>query len=175
MQVGVYIGGCLKINSLSDVKLHKIFSQDLLDNISNNLNHIKMLPLFLELGYDVEDFQDDYYLDKGKNEDFHLLQKGFCFDSYKGLVYLDKAIDCYIGIYFSAKACPNKSFDYSKFYADLKNIDMHLFVILENYFEDWLKYDYTDKFGSYQDITYNFMSILKSWCEDKIIISVGEV
>ncbi|MFP9113112.1 hypothetical protein ACLI1A_04175 [Flavobacterium sp. RHBU_3] len=168
---GVNVAGCIEILSSNNPKVRKIFSRDLIDNIGNNLNHMKMVNLFLELGYEIEEFIDDYNINKGKHQQFSQLQNYFCFNHHGRKVYLDKAIDVYIGIYFSAKACPNKSFNYATFYDDLRNIDFELIEILERYISAWDKYDYNNRLESYHLFTANFIKEIELWCDGKEIFS----
>lgn len=168
-QQNVYVGGILTLEAYSDINLQKIFSNELLDHITNSLNHLKMLPIFLDLGYNVDEFISDYNVDKSNNPNFDLIKQYFTFNHSGKKVYLDKAIDCYIGCYFAAKSCPNKTFDYTELYKDLKTIDENLIAILDIFVHEWSEYDYEDKSSSYRTSVINFMKNMKEWCGNKQI------
>jgi len=58
----VFIGGRLTLSIKESEKLSKIFSDNLIDHFGNCLDHIKMLPEFLNLGYNERDFLSDFVL-----------------------------------------------------------------------------------------------------------------
>ncbi|WP_297334068.1 hypothetical protein [Flavobacterium sp.] len=169
-QQNVHIHGALTLQTYCDEDLRKIFSRDLLEHISNNLNHAKMIPLFLDLGYNIEDFISDYYLNKGESEGLDLMIEYFCFEQNGKRIYLAKAIDCYIGVYIAARFCPNKNFNYSTLYNKLEQLDKELLMILNSFVENWNNYDYSDSLQSYQDIATSFVISMSNWCRYKMIV-----
>lgn len=126
---GVYIGGSLSLFVKAE-KLRGIFSQSLVDHISNCLAHIKMFPLYLEMGFNLEYFIQDYEQSKFSKSEMEVLRNNFKYRKLFFQVYRAKYIDKYIGKYFAMKACPNKNFDYSNGFKLLKELDLDLYNVL---------------------------------------------
>lgn len=185
----VTIGGGLTLYIKGSPSLSRIFSENLLDHISNSLEHVKMIPIFLDLGYKIYDFISDYHESKLTDENLSLLKKHFQVSTTHSNVtgidyYINKikkhfqvsathynatGIDYYIGIYFAAKACPNQVFNYSIQLNELKQFDPDLFNILESFWESWGNYDYTEKFASHHSFLIIFTEGLERWVTDKKI------
>ena len=55
-----YVGAGLKNTITGSNILKAIFNEPRLDHIGDSLDHIKRLPLYLELGFDREKFLLDY-------------------------------------------------------------------------------------------------------------------
>lgn len=168
----VLIGAGLSSSIRESKILSKIFSDNLLNHIGNCLDHIKMFPEYIKLGYSPDRFIQDYLAHKLTTEEIFMIKQHFTINIIFKKIYNSKAIDLYIGKYFAAKACPNKSIDYSKLLNDLKVIDAALFQILEDFLKAWDEFDYTDKdpiTGGYQTILFNFINDLVLWTNGKII------
>ena len=165
----VYIGASIK-NSINDNKLISyVFSDELVEHIGNTLDHIKMLPEYIKLGYPIELFITDYNGEKLTENEVLLLKKKF---KPKGLLkktYKKKYIDFFIGKYFAIASCPNNSFDYKKRKEQLKNIDYELFNILENFINTWIEFDIDDKNNSYHILVFDFIDELETWITAKQI------
>lgn len=71
----VFIAGALKVSIKASEKLSRIFSDDLIEHIENCLDHIKMLPKFLKLGFGEKDFLSDYYVNKLTDEEIFEIKK----------------------------------------------------------------------------------------------------
>jgi len=167
----VFIGGGLMLSINDSQVLSKIFSNDLLDHVDNCLDHIKMLPEFLRLGYNKNKFISDYSINKLTKEEIVNIKKHFT----KGIffkVYSAKAIDTFVGKFFAANTCSNDSFDYSKPLVELRQIDTDLFQILDAFLTNWKNFDYTDIDripGSYHILLFDFIENLEKWTRGKII------
>ena len=169
----VFIGDGLS-NSINQSEiLSKIFSDELIEHISNCLDHIKMLPEFIMLGFDQNEFLTDYYVNKLTNEEIAKIKTNFVAKKLFGKTYNAKTVDFYVGKYFAAKCCPNKTFDYDRQLKELSKIDTDLFQILENFMTEWVKFDYNDTdpiSGSYNTLLYDFIDNLEKWTYGKRII-----
>lgn len=170
----VYIGGGLKLSVMRDDTLSKFISDDLTEHIGNSLEHIKMLPEFLRMGFNREDFISDYSTNKLTESDLKSIKRYFKAKSlFQQEKYNSKAIDFYIGKYFAAKSCPNLTFNYNKGLTELASIDKELYSVLEKFMKDWDKFDYNDTdpiTGSYHDILLNFTDGLTEWGKGKKVV-----
>jgi len=167
----VFIGGGLTLSIKESEKLSKIFSDALIDHIGNSLDHIKMLPEFLKLGYPESEFISDYSTNKLTVEEIIKIKNNFKTNFLFKTTYNASAIDFFIGKYFAVSACTNTTFDYPKELAELKKIDVELFEILETFVIEWKKYDYTnpDVLNSYHTILFDFIEKLEKWTDNKTI------
>lgn len=168
----VFIGGGLTLSIKKSEKLSRIFSDDLIDHIGNCLDHIKMLPEFLNLGFDEKDFLSDYSANKLTDEEILKIKKHYTTTILFKKIYNASAIDFFIGKYFAANSCPNKSYDYQSQLNKLEKIDHELFQILETFLISWKNFDYNDTDpikGSYHLILFDFIENLEKWTEGKTI------
>lgn len=170
-----YINGALSHSFNESSVLSSIFSEQLIQHIANTLEHIKMYPIYLEMGYDQKLFISDFDKPKLTSADIVSIRNNF---RKKGLfhkvVYKASAIDFYIGKFFAAKACPNPSFNYSAHLRELLELDSSLYVILNEFWQGWLQYDiFSPHHGplefNYNDLCFDFHQALKQWTKDKRI------
>jgi hypothetical protein len=148
----VYIYAHLCRVFTSDTFLSAIFSDDLLVHISNVMGHVKMLPKYLELGFDRVKFIDDYHTPKCTMKDANLI--AVYFKSNRALWKI--GVDRYVGKYFAIRACPNPTISYIECLAKLNTIDPALFQILDNCWHSWLAHD----IESYDVIDNNYHDVL---------------
>ncbi|TDE41411.1 hypothetical protein E0I26_16410 [Flavobacterium rhamnosiphilum] len=146
--------------------LYRIFSRDLRNHVSNCLEHIKMLPLYSELGYENEKFISDYSTEKMTPKEMNNLEFGF-----SNIFLLDRgAVDFYIGKFFAMKACNNTTIDYENYYTKMKNLDFKLFNILDEFWLSWINYDITKTKNNYNSLLYKFTTDLNFWINSKAIL-----
>jgi len=165
----VFIGSSLKSNITSNPRLNKFYSLPLIEHIGNCLDHIKMLPLYLAMGYKRELFIQDYNLTKCSNEEIQNLQNYFQF----GPSYNGSAIDLFIGKIFAIRACPNNEIDYRSKLIALKKINSALFEINQNLIDDWIQLDIdvNDPLElGYIGLVLDYCDRMNEWCTGKIII-----
>lgn len=164
----VYIGPNLTLTLSGSRILSKIFTPVLLEHISNSLDHIKMLPIYLNLGYRREKFLLDYGENKCTEKELSDIRRYY----KQGKQYDSNAINLFIGKYFAVVSDPNDSLDYSKALVQLRKVDEQLFNILKTYENSWRGYDIdnSDVFNSYRDITDSFYQMLKKWMTNKTIL-----
>lgn len=167
-----FISGGLALSIKESEKLSRIFSDDLIDHIVNCLDHIKMLPEFLILGFNEKDFLSDYSVNKLTDEEIFKIKKHYTTTILFKKIYNASAIDFFIGKYFAANTCPNKSYDYQSQLKKIEKIDPELFQILETFLANWKNFDYNDTDpinGSYHILLFGFIENLEKWTEGKTI------
>jgi len=167
----IFIGGGLQLNLKEKPTLSKIFTQDLIYHIGNCLDHIKMLPYFLNIGYDRKDFLTDYSINKLSNEDLKHIKNNFHSIFFFKKYYKASAIDCFVGKYFAAKACPNNALDYSIGLNKLKAIDTKLYLILEKFTNAWNDFDCNNQdpiTSSYHLFLFDFIDEMENWAVGKV-------
>jgi len=150
------------------VLLNQVLSNDLVSHMTNCINHIKMLPIFIEMGYDKKDFLADSLENKCEISFAKEINKKFRFL----FIYNKSAIDLFIGKYFAIKADVS-DIDYSKQLLILSETDEKLYDILDSFWTKWLKYD-IEKNDSVtywsDDFAGDFITILGDWMRKKIMI-----
>lgn len=169
---GVFIGGALALSIKESKILSRILSDNLIHHIGNCLDHIKMLPKFLDLGFNESDFLSDYSVNKLTDDDLLKIKRHYMAPITSEKVYNASAVDHFIGKYFAASSCPNRSYDYARQLKKLEIIDPDLFEILETFLIDWKNLDYNDTDptpGSYNLLLFNFIENLKAWTNEKTI------
>ncbi|MCZ8023767.1 MAG: hypothetical protein O9294_18560 [Cytophagales bacterium] len=170
----IYIGEELALHVKKDATLSKFMSDNLTDHIGNCLEHIKMLPEYLKMGFKREDFIVDYSINKLNAEEVRSIRTHFKRRPLFQKVQFDsKAIDLYIGKYFAVKACPNLTFNYESGLNELMKINSDLYAILERFVTDWEKYDYNDReliTDGYDDILLDLTTGLRDWGKNKNIV-----
>lgn len=159
----IRIGEYLTQQYRRDPILSGVFSTALFEHIINCLEHIKMLPIYLNLGFSRVKFIKDYKAPKCKPKDIDLLKNGW----HSSGIQKRLVADYYVGKFFAIKACPNDSIDYSKFLNSLQSIDNDLFAILTTFWQSWQEYD-IDKSFSYYGFSDLFITNLKQW-----VVSTG--
>lgn len=152
--------------------LKKQLYPNLVEHIGNTLQHVKMLPLYLDMGFQKDLFLSDYNDAKFTINDELFLRKKFCIKSWFGIKFYSKnAINHYIGKYFAIKACPNETFDYTGSLSVLKKLDSSLFKILDEFYNKWVEYD-IDKPNypaGYFPFEHKLGTDLEKWFKNKVI------
>jgi hypothetical protein len=169
----VFIGSGFALSIKENKVLSRIISEKLIEHVGNCLDHIKMYPVFIKLGYNQTEFIADYFVDKLTNKDIEDIKNHLVEKRIFRKVYNASAIDFFIGKFFAANACPNDFFDYKKQLEKLKTIDFELFQILETFMIAWKNFDYNDTdpiSRSYNLLLFDFIDSLENWTTGKIII-----
>lgn len=157
-----YIGASLTNFIIGDRILSSLFSDKLIDHIGNSLDHIKMLPLFLEMGFDRTLFLSDYNLYKVTEEEIQKFER-FYHDG--GEINLT-LVDPYIGRIVSILADPNDNFNYDIELKRLRLIDTDLYEIIRKMFDHWQEIKIDERKiwdNDYRTVTYNFYEDLQKW------------
>jgi hypothetical protein len=165
-----YFGSSITNLLASNRILNSIISPALIEHIGNCLDHVKMLPVYLEMAFDREKFILDYNLYKCTDEEINQLQKFY----KKGNKINTEAVDSYIGRLVSILADPNDKFDYSKHIEKLKKIDPLLFRIVERLINHTKELKLENKKlmdDNYLTVTGNFYENLKKWITSNKIVA----
>lgn len=134
---GITAGCCLRGLVLQHPILNKIITTSTLDVITNCMEHVKMLPKFLAMGYCNAEFISDYHSRKMDIQDFTALCNWYRIDK-------TGARDRFIGTYCAMRADNNPQHKYAIYYGLLKQLDKPLYDIVNRFWNEWLQYD-TDK------------------------------
>ncbi len=164
-----------KISTVAELKsqiiglevLPKIYPIRLMEHIGNCLDHLMILPIYLELGFDKCKFLSDYHVNKCTEQEIAKIKKGW----KHRFLHNSKMIDLYIGKYFAVKACPNLDFNYSISLNKLRKIDNNLFSINEKLIDNWLELDINlQNVGDNCDtLIRNYIGNMRNWVQSKRI------
>ena len=138
-----------------------LFKPELGEHIGNCADHYKMLPIYLEMGFDRAKFIEDYNSTKCNKMDMSFIEGWY---NHEDIISRRYAAENYIATYFSIKACPNPQFEYKECLNRLRQIDSKHYKILEEF---WLAFEHFDItqtnsiFNSYRTFTYPFTESLK--------------
>jgi len=168
----IFISSGLTMGVNSNKILSRFMSNDLLTHVGNCLDHMKILPFYLELGYENSEFISDFYTHKLLDSEIQNIKRNYCSTINYKKYYSSSAIDSFIGKFFAAVTCSNKDFDYKEQLIKLKKIDNELYEILEQFFIVWHDFDINDDspVNNYQTVEYNFECNLENWARKKTII-----
>jgi len=158
----VFIGSNIKARIDEDPLLSCIITPGLVEHISNCLDHIKMLPIYLKLGFTRTKFISDYELEKCTDTTLDGIQY---FLQDRGTLW-SYFVDQFIGKFIGMKACPNDEIDYSGKLARLKEIDAKLFEILDDFWRNWENFDIEVNdpiYNPYDTLSFDLVSQLKEW------------
>jgi len=162
--------GNLMLIYIKEKKLAKIvLTEGLLEHIGNCLAHIKMLPIFEQMGFDKSEFLSDYNVNKLEAKEIKDLKGNFKKKTWYGRTYYDKTnIDLYIGKFFAANACPNSNYNYTDGLSELKLINSGLYGILNEFLFKWINFDIKKiddaiQFADYSLMQFEFVDSLENW------------
>ncbi len=157
-----YISSSLKVQISQSKILSSIFSEKLIEHIGNCLEHIKMLPLFLEMGFDRTKFIVDYYDNKCSDTEVIEIKQNFKICNN----FSFQAIDLFIGKIFAMAADPNNTINYSTQYKNLSKIDLMLYQINMQMISHWTSINLEDKDilnDDYNTVVWKYYENLKRW------------
>lgn len=140
-----------------------VFSTVLKEHVTNCLEHVIILPIFLNMGFRNEEFIKDYSEKKMNNRLMTTLQEKFKIGNSYNLI----AVDFYIGKFFAMKSCNNSSFNYTKYYEKFKKLDPQLFQLLDDFWNDWQTFEIDNPNDSYDEILELFLTDLTKWLRNK--------
>lgn len=170
---GGSVTGGLKRNIMCSDSVAPILSENLLDHIGNCLEHFKMLPKFLSLGYNQDEFIQDSSTDKLTEEDIEVIKHFYVSYTANQKYYNAEIVDGYIGKYFAASSCTSTNCNCKLRLPMLKEIDPALYSILQSFLDEWSIFNYEiDEFGlSYRPLIVAFISNLETWAFGKVFIN----
>jgi hypothetical protein len=158
----MYAGGCLTRMINESKELEQLFDKELIDHITNVIDHIKMFPIFISLGFDKEKFIDDFNTPKCTEEEikrlelYHSVLPNFKPDFFK----------LFVGKFFSMKGCPNDKYNYEICYKKMDDLDFILLQDLNSFNDEWQSYDINknDIFDKhYREIMSELVVSFKAW------------
>lgn len=131
---GMLAGCCLKRMIQEHPLLKDVVTEDTVDVVTNSMEHVKMLPQFLAMGYSNSEFVSDYYVSK-----MYLFEYGDLCCRYARNRKL--GVDRFIGKYCAMRADNNPDHSYNLYFGLMKQLDKSLYGIVERFWNDWLEYD----------------------------------
>lgn len=146
-----------------------MISDHFMEQVPNMLDHVKMLPVFLEMGYSRREFIQDYDTDKFTWLDLGYILATFQKSWLRKKRYTVKGVDQHIGRYFAAKTWFDPESDYTLQLSRLRKPDEELFQILDKFFTGWENYDY-DSDDSYHRFSLPFVESLDEWAGKRRIV-----
>lgn len=169
----VYVNSCLIAAVESSSILSGILKRPILEHIANSLEHLKMFPVFIDMGYKAGAFLSDYQTNRLTEHTMRGIKEHFKHRIFFKSIYSSFGIASFITSYFTARSCPAECFDYSRELQQLKSTAPLLYGILERFTEKWNRYDVTtipSEGSSYELIIYEFVKELELWAKEKRII-----
>jgi len=148
------------------VSLSDIFSASLQKHLGNCLEHIKMLPFYLERGLKNERFVSDFDKKVMEENELQNLQQKY----EQGGIYSSDFVDKYIGNFYSMKTSNNPEYNYDKFFEAFEKIDPELYSCLETFWLAWLDFHVGDPKQKYQSALDTFFSGLLKWKKSKEVL-----
>lgn len=152
VSVSCTLSSTFKTNPL----LKLLFKPNLGEHIGNCADHYKMLPLYLQMGFERELFIDDYNSHKCGDLELSFIERWYNNADFQSEQY---ACEQYLAKFFSIKSCPNPSFSYRIPLLRLQAVDELLFSILESFWNNLDAYDINNRdivLNSYRLFTYPF-------------------
>lgn len=131
--LGLHGSNMIYLSARERPKFSVVFDKKLCDHIGNCMDHYKIYPKFLEMGYAPEDFLSS----KGMQCDINSIRK---LRVQNNGVYSAKHLNNYIGYLISIYAdhLPN---DYSQHLAQMQSVEPELFDIVTEFWKAWKNVD----------------------------------
>jgi len=161
----VFIGAAFKICINDSDVLKNYFDDHLIEHVGNTLDHVKMFPQFIQLGFNQSEFITDFNVDKLTEAQIQTIKTKFEAKWFFKTHKFKQAFKLFIGKYFAVKACPNTSFNYNDKLSRLRDIHPELYDISQTFFDAWAAFDYNDTnqlSGGYHVILYDYISELEN-------------
>jgi hypothetical protein len=162
---GSDIGKLLIANFRANKLLWKIFNESLIHQITNSLEHSKMLPIYVEHGFDENQFIVDYGLPLADHFDIFKIT----IDLPDNSIASQNAAGEFIAIFYSMKAASNSKIDYTDLFDSLKTIDETLYKILDDFWIEWVNYDVTKDSHKLESLVGGFLASLGNWIKRKYV------
>lgn len=162
-----YLGVGLSDMLLYNNRLGEILSSELIEHIGNCFEHIKMLPIYLKMGFDKSKFLSDYHELKCKSGELKYFQENYLIG---GIINV-KLIDRFIGKLVAMLADPNDDFNYQRELREFKRLDSSLFLAIEKAINLWKTIDIENDDiteTNYHDLIFNLEHDLENWYAENI-------
>jgi len=162
--LGLHGSNMIYLSAREKPKFSVVFDKKLCDHIGNCMEHYKIYPKFLEMGYASKDFLSS----KGMQCDINSIRK-LCIQ--RNGIYSVKHLNNYIGFLISIYAdhLPN---DYSRHLALIQGIEPKLFDIVSEFWQAWKEVDIENPDPITRtdfDAIHSFIMNVEDWIEDKSI------
>jgi hypothetical protein len=157
------IGNHIYFSCLNNSKLQKIFNKFLCDYIGNCLDHFKMYPEYLEMGYSPEGFLKNGLEEKCSLQDIKTLNLSFL------RTFKTKSIELYIGYLISIYA-DHIDNNYIEHLILLQEKDSDLFEVISNFWNKWKEFDITNIDAIYNsdiELADSFVTDMEEWIKHK--------
>ena len=168
---GVNIGASIKLQKNESRQLSLVISDNLADHITNVLEHRKMFPRYIALGYDRMKFLSDASSPVLTNEETYQIRMLFKTGRFFHRKINPTAVDYFIGKYLAAKGACIDVFDYSSQLSEMQVIEPELCAIMDSLLLRWDLYDETKEGDleseSYRCIAYDFLSQIEQWVKHR--------
>lgn len=158
------VGRYLENGFKHDKLLSKAYKYELINHLSNCLEHVKMLPKFIELGYPRNEFVVDYLERKSSFTSIIKILLDFKF-----VGHWTTSLELYLARYFAIKACPDSKRSYGLSLFMLKRINNPLYKILDNFWKLWLAFDINNLENNYHFFFYKFIDDLSAWAKNNSV------
>lgn len=160
----VCVSGALRFFNSSPAGI--FFDDGLHESIANNMEHSKILPLFIKMGYRDEDFISDYFMDKLQENELRDIERNLKTGLFRK-AYNIAAVRYYIGKFIAVMA-DNNSINYKSRLERLKSLEPNLYSILDAFWSAWQSYDInSDNILDEYYIVHNFVESIEGWMSDK--------
>jgi hypothetical protein len=155
---GINITTWLKDRLRNEPLLHWTFNENLFEQIGACLEHWKMLPAYLSMGFERDLFCETYYMSCCNEMSMLIIKSGMNKE-----VPAKASVDLFIHKFFAMKTCLNPGFNYCSHLNELKLINAELCSILENFWTQWNDFDIQANTRLLKSSTYDFMHELGTW------------
>lgn len=164
-----FIGGGLTNILLYNNRLGKILNSELIEHIGNCFEHIKMFPIYLEMGFEKAKFLKDYSQHKCQKEIIYYLNNNYYSQNEVNL----NIVHLFIGTLVAILADPNDDFNYDEELKVFQKLDETLFLTIQSAVNTWgeIEIENTDVTKTnYHDLIFNLEYDLEKWYDTKIQI-----
>lgn len=168
---GVNIGASIKLQKNESKQLSMVISDALADHITNVLEHRKIFPRYIALGYDKMSFLSDASSPVLTNEEISQLRMMFKTGRFFHKRINPTAVDYFIGKYIAAKGACINVFDYSSQLSEMQVIEPELCIIMDSLLSRWDLYDETKEGDlaseSHICIAHDFLCEIEQWVKHR--------
>jgi hypothetical protein len=153
---GVTITDFLRDRFMQEPLLRWTLNENLFQQIGEHLEHVKMFPEYLRMGYQKDLFSENYYVHCCSPMSVQIIRSGMM-----KKVPSPASIDLFIHKFFAIQANQNPHFDYREHLDFLKSICPGLYAILEEFWHSWEGYEIGKQ--NFKEFTTRFVHQLGMW------------
>jgi hypothetical protein len=153
---GITITDFLKERFRQEPLLRWTLNENLFEQIGELLEHVKMLPEYLKMGYQRELFSENYYVHCCHPMTAQVIRLGMM-----KKVPTPASVDLFIHKFFAIRTNQNPEFDYSEHLDFLKSVCPELYGVLEEFWQKWDAYEINKQ--DFKGFTTLFVQRLGMW------------